>query len=453
MTAQTVTSAVAKRDSGPTAVMWGKRKHFATILPASVDVEAFLGTAAGALYADDDLMKAATAHPDSLIVTLMKCAALGHMPGTDEFYLHLRKGKVTGTEGYRGVVERMYRSGAVAKVVVREVCAKDPFSFVEGVDDKPVHEIGGRGGTGASFFGADGSRNRGAMVGVYAYAQLTTGAISRVVIMDRDDVMAARESSDAKDSSYSPWNRLDGGKDHPELTGRSMWWKTAAKRLEPWVPTSAEYRREQLRASAAAASAANGGQAGFTYLPPPSMGPLPAHEIVEAEIVDEAPAAQDDTRSRSRSADAAQNGAAGKRTARKARTRAAGAAPSQGAQPPPPQDMPPLPGEDEPETPSDEGAKQEATPSDQAQDPSDRHRTLVGIVQAHFKRLGYTGDEDELRLVHTAKLAGVDGIGSTSDLDEDELSTVADTLARCRDRARLVSLLIAGEKPDGDGGG
>jgi len=89
-------------------------------------------------------------------------------------------------------------------------------------------------------------------VGVYAYAELTTGAMSRVVLLGRDDVMAARDDSDSKDSEYSPWNRLDGGPDRPEFRGRSMWWKTAAKRLEPWVPTSAEYRREQLRATAAA---------------------------------------------------------------------------------------------------------------------------------------------------------------------------------------------------------
>ena len=285
MTAQTVSQAVATREQGPVTVMWSKRAHFRAVLPQSVDVEAFLGTAAGALYADDDLMKAARNHPDSLIVTLMKCAALGHMPGTDEFYLHIRKGKVTGTEGYRGVIERMYRSGAVAKVVVREVCASDRFRYVEGQDDKPVHEIGGRGTTGADFFGQDGSRNRGAMVGVYAYAELTTGAVSRVVIMDRDDVMAARESSDAKDSSYSPWNRLDGGKAHPELTGRSMWWKTAAKRLEPWVPTSAEYRREQLRASASAASLAAAPAApanGNGHAPPPET-------VYDAEIVEDAP--------------------------------------------------------------------------------------------------------------------------------------------------------------------
>ena len=33
---------------------------------------------------------------------------------------------------------------------------------------------------------------------------------------------------------------------------RAMWLKTAAHRLEPWVPTSAEYRREVARATAAA---------------------------------------------------------------------------------------------------------------------------------------------------------------------------------------------------------
>ena len=274
--------------AAPISEMLAKRDQFAAVLPKSVDVDAFLGTAAAALYADEDLMKAATKHPVSLIVTLLKCAALGHMPGTDEYYLHIRKGKVTGTEGYRGVVERMYRSGAVRKVIVREVCAKDKFRFIEGVDDRPIHSSGGSGDTGGDFFGADGSRDRGAMVGVYAYAELMTGAVSRVVLLGRDDVMAAREESDSKDSGYSPWNRLDAGPGHPELTGRSMWLKTGAKRLEPWVPTSAEYRREQLRATAAAGT-----------LPDPSRAALSAAharpEHASATPTRELPAG-DDTR-------------------------------------------------------------------------------------------------------------------------------------------------------------
>jgi recombination protein RecT len=256
---RTVAGAVAKREAGPVTIMWGRGKHFESILPGHVDVKGFLGTAAAALYASPDLMAAAERSPDSLITALMRCASLGHRPGTDEYYLIPRKVKgvatVQGIEGYRGIVERMYRSGAVASVVVREVCENDDFEYVEGIHDKPVHSV--------NWFGG----GRGAMIGVYAYATLTTSAVSRVVILSRDDVHAARDASDSKDSSFSPWNRLDGGKDHPEFTGRAMWWKTAARRLEPWVPTSAEYRREQLRAAAAAADT-----------PPP--------DIHEAEVVD-----------------------------------------------------------------------------------------------------------------------------------------------------------------------
>jgi recombination protein RecT len=282
----TVSQAVEQKNTGPVAIMWQRRAHFDAVLPQHVDIDAFLGTAAGALYGNGDLMEAAQANPDSLITALMKCAALGHQPGTDEFYLVPRKRKgrpeVQGIEGYRGIVERMYRSGAVSSVVVREVCAGDQFSYVEGVDAKPVHKFGGDGTTGADFFGATGSRSRGEMVGVYAYAILKDGAVSRVVLLSRDDVMASREASDSKNSQYSPWNRLDGGPNRPEFKGRSMWWKTAARRLEPWVPTSAEFRREQLRASVAASQPSTRGQVGAPPANAAIEGPVDA-EIVDAD--------------------------------------------------------------------------------------------------------------------------------------------------------------------------
>jgi len=282
---ETVSQAVAKTETGPIAIMWQRRSHFDAVLPAHLDVKAFTGTAAGALYANSDLMRAATASPDSLITALMRCAALGHQPGTDEFYLIPRKIKgrptVQGIEGYRGIIERMYRSGAVSSVIVREVCANDEFRYVEGIDLKPVHQVGGEGTTGADFFGASGGRDRGEMVGVYAYATLMTGAISRVVLLTRDDVFAARDAGDGSGSSFSPWNRLDGGAKRPEFKGRSMWWKTAARRLEPWVPTSAEYRREQLRAAVAADNLR--GLRDHTAAPANSA---PPEQPVDAEIVD-----------------------------------------------------------------------------------------------------------------------------------------------------------------------
>lgn len=288
MTAQTVSKAVAKRDDGPIGLMWSRKSHLDAVLPAHVDVVSFLGTAAGALYGSKTLMEYATANPDSLIVALMRCAALGHQPGTDEFYLTPRQDKgrprVLGIEGYRGVVERMYRSGAVANVVVREVCENDWFEYREGEMAKPAHRFGGGGASasGGAFFRA--ASNRGRMVGGYAYAEMTTGAVSRVVLLTEDDIHAARDSGGYKPSDkYSPWNRMDGGENHPEFKGRSMWWKTLAKRLEPWVPTSAEYRREQLRASSAAAAAMPREQA-----PPPAAVP---DAPVDAEIIDDTPAA------------------------------------------------------------------------------------------------------------------------------------------------------------------
>ena len=281
MTAQTVARALDKRDTGLDKLMWSKARHLESILPEHVDVKAFLGTAWAALLANDKLMQYAVAKPDTLLIALFRCAAKGHQPGTEEYYLTPRDGGVLGIEGYRGIIERMYRSGAVSKVVVREVCAKDYFRFVEGEDEKPVHDFAARRGgtTGADFFGDGGNPNRGDMVGVYAVARFMTGDWSRPVLLSRNDVYAARASGGWKpDDKYSPWNKLDAGPDHPEFQGRSMFLKTAARRLEPWVPTSAEYRREQLRASASAAAASGQGM--------PVLAPAESPEIHDAEIVE-----------------------------------------------------------------------------------------------------------------------------------------------------------------------
>ncbi len=281
MTAQTIARALEKRDNGLDKLMWAKARHLESILPEHVDVKAFLGTAWAALLANDRLMQNAVNKPDSLLIALFRCAAKGHQPGTEEYYLTPRDGGVLGIEGYRGIIERMYRSGAVAKVVVREVCVKDYFRYVEGEDERPVHRFAARPGTtGADFFGEDGNPNRGAMVGVYGVAKLTTGDWSRPVLLSRNDVFAARNAGGWKpDDKYSPWNRFDAGEDHPEFQGRSMWLKSAARRLEPWVPTSAEYRREQLRAVASVAEATGNGM--------PPLAVVSDTEIHDAELVEQ----------------------------------------------------------------------------------------------------------------------------------------------------------------------
>lgn len=278
---QTVTKAVAEREPQPIQVAQQYRDRFAAVLPDHIDAKQFIGLASGALYRDPKLMEAAGNSPSAFMNALMHCAALGHQPGTEEYYLVPRRNKknqnkpeIQGIEGYRGIVERMYRSGAVSSVIVREVCKDDDFEFIEGVHDRPVHRI--------DWFADDG---RGEMIGVYAYAILSTGAVSRVVVLNKADVMAAKAKSDGANSDFSPWNSKEDG-------GRSMWWKTAARRLEPWVPTSAEYRREQLRAAVQADN--------FRRPSTPSSDPTaeqppvpydPATgEVVDAELVEDADA-------------------------------------------------------------------------------------------------------------------------------------------------------------------
>lgn len=80
----------------------------------------------------------------------------------------------------------------------------------------------------------------------------------------------------------------------------------------------------------------------------------------------------------------------------------------------------------------------------------DRHRKLVGAVQAHFKRLAFTEDERTDRLWAAGKLAGTSGIESLNDLDDGELSDVAGKLAKVRSRAKLEELLAAAGDDGGD---
>ncbi|MGH3220019.1 MAG: hypothetical protein ACRDPY_15165 [Streptosporangiaceae bacterium] len=121
--------------------------------------------------------------------------------------------------------------------------------------------------------------------------------------------------------------------------------------------------------------------------------------------------------------------------------------------------LPPLPGEDEPDPtpPAAPAATSPATDSSTAPDadgrsepstPGDeRHRKLVGIVHQHFKRLGFSDDDKAERLWAAGKIAAVKfDPDSLNDFDHDELSAIADTLAKCRDRKRLEEVLAtAGE--------
>lgn len=212
--------------------------EFAQVLPSHIRPESFARLAVGALRRNPKLYAAASQDPASLMQCLLEAARLGLEPGTKEYPLIPRniKGKptVTGFPGWEGYVELMYRAGAVASVKAELVREGDVFRYKPGEMDRPEHEI--------DWFG-----ERGKVLGAYAYAEMVGGALSRVVVIGPDEIARAKAASAGSDRPDSPWVTDFG----------AMVLKTTMRQLQKWVPTSAEYRREQLRAAVEVARTAD----------------------------------------------------------------------------------------------------------------------------------------------------------------------------------------------------
>ena len=226
-------TALATPDNSPSGLVAKYSTEFAAVLPSHIKPEVWNRVAVSCLRRDPRLAAAAANDTGALMTALLDAARKGLEPGTEQYYLTVRKEKgvpkVKGIEGYQGIVERIYRAGAASSVIVEVVRENDKFTYVPGVHERPVHEV--------DWFGSD----RGPLVGVYAYATMIGGATSKVVVLNKAKVMEAKAKSDGADSHYSRWNQGDG---------EGMWLKTDARRLEKWCPTSNEYLKHRLRAVA-----------------------------------------------------------------------------------------------------------------------------------------------------------------------------------------------------------
>lgn len=244
MTTQTVSSAVEKREQGPSALVRQSEAWFARVVPSHIDAGAFVAMTLGHLRRNPKLADAAQRNPQAFMAALSECARLGLVPG-DTFHLVPFGGDITGIIDYTGEIELIYRAGAVASVKAEIVYSRDQFRFTTDMD-RPEHA--------PDWFG-----DRGELVGAYAYAVMKDGATSKVVIYSKAEIDQVKAASKSSSRSDSPWNQWYD----------RMALKTVIHRLEKFVPTSAEYRREQLRAAAEI-----------------SHGSATA-EVVDAEIVDE----------------------------------------------------------------------------------------------------------------------------------------------------------------------
>lgn len=262
--------------------------EFALVLPPSLSPAMFVRLAQGKLRTDDKLRSAAERNPMSLFSSLMECARLGHEPGTNEFALVPFRNKdapggveVVGMEQYQGTIERMLNTGVVMSVKAELVYELDLFDpHDEEPFRPPTHQP-------AFYLDPEGSKRnawfipasaRGAMIGVYAYAVMEGGAISRVVKMPQEEVMKHKAVARTKTFWEGPWE--------PD-----MWIKTAVHKLETWVPTSAEQARRRVERLNAGAQPA-------TVTPPrqtpgdptqtggrDDSGPHSQPDAVDAEVV------------------------------------------------------------------------------------------------------------------------------------------------------------------------
>jgi recombination protein RecT len=223
-------NAVAKIDNSPASLVTQYRDDFAQLLPSHINADMWVRLATGALRKDKALAAAAQANPGSFMAALSDAARLGLEPATSQYYLTPRKVKgrdeVLGIVGYQGLIELMYRAGAVSSIVAECVYSGDTFTYTPGVHERPIHGID---------WDAD---SRGDLRLVYAYAVMKDGATSKVVVLNKAAIAKIKGSSSSARSDYSPWST------HPD----AMWLKSAIRQLSKYVPTSAEYIREQLRA-------------------------------------------------------------------------------------------------------------------------------------------------------------------------------------------------------------
>ncbi|QXN74255.1 RecT-like DNA pairing protein [Gordonia phage Cafasso] len=275
------TEVATKEPAGVLGLIELYKPMFAEALPQHVVSEQWVRRSIAALKRSPDLHRAAENNPPAALRVLMDCARLGHEPGSKEYYLIPRgnqelgrephpkkpretrlKQEITGLEGYQGIIERMYRAGAITSVKVEIVYSGDTFHYNPGLHDRPQHEV--------NWF-----EDRGEPMGAYAYAEMVTGGTSKIVIMSRDQIYEHRERSDSFKYNSGPWVTDE----------MSMWLKTVARQLEKWVPTSSEFLKERIRAKAEVEAEVERTRTAGEQTP--EVLPDDPHQVIEGELVDD----------------------------------------------------------------------------------------------------------------------------------------------------------------------
>lgn len=208
-----------------TVMAWLERygDDFTAALPSHVDVGTFMSAVRSALPS------LSRCTPASLLQSLLTCARFGLIPDGRHAVIKAEGPFAVFVPMYQGYVDLMYRSGRVGSVHVGLIYEGDEWSF-EPTAPAPldfVHKPR------VDLLKAE----RGAPILAYAFAWMTSGARSAVVMLSREDAEAIR---DEYSSAYQ--RAVESGKNdsfwHRDFN--AMWSKSALRRLHKLVPMSAE---------------------------------------------------------------------------------------------------------------------------------------------------------------------------------------------------------------------
>ncbi len=198
--------------------------QIAQVLPNHVTPERILQVCTTVISANLDI-KNCTAQSiigavlQSSILNLDPTPHLGQCYFVPYYNKNIKSKEVQFQIGYKGLIQLIRRTGDVASIYAHVVYESDKFAFQYGlypdVQHKPTLE------------------NRGDLKYAYAIIKYKDQAYD-FEVMNREDILHVKAKSQAKDSTYSPWNT-----DEPE-----MWRKTVLKRLLKRQPLQVDdYRK------------------------------------------------------------------------------------------------------------------------------------------------------------------------------------------------------------------
>jgi len=219
---KTMSTALTTTEQGNVKqLLYNNIQAIQSVLPHHMPKEKMLRTAYQVIVLNPKLAR--DCDQLSLLNAVLEASALGLEIGGPLAQAHLVpfKGKVKLIPDYKGLIELAYRSPKVTAFTARPVYANDKFEYWYGLKADLIHTPFRKG-------------SRGQLLAAYAIVKFSGGGIDFEVV-EYEDAMAAKESSPAKKSNDSPWN-----KPADEWT---MWVKTAVKRLLKRVPKSPDLQR------------------------------------------------------------------------------------------------------------------------------------------------------------------------------------------------------------------